>query len=73
MESKAAWSSKTIQFNVVSGVIFHAAYPFLPERFRDPAFIEAWFTIGNIILRFVSYEAVTLFGRKNAQENPKSP
>lgn len=32
--------------------------------------VTAWFAIGNIILRFVSYEAITIFGRKYAQEPP---
>jgi hypothetical protein len=60
--SKSPLSSRTIGFNSVSGLLVSAVWPLLPDSFRShdwavPA-LTAWFTIGNIILRFLTTEAV---------------
>jgi hypothetical protein len=61
---KAALSSKTIQFNVWTW----ALWPLLPKHFREdpnaPLVVGAWFTIGNVALRFVTSEAITLWRKK---------
>lgn len=67
--TKSPLSSKTIVFNSMSGMLVSAFWPFLPESFRHhdyamPA-VTAWFSIGNIILRFLTREALSVFGRKN--------
>lgn len=59
--TKNPLASKTIHFNVISAAI----WPFLPEHFRKHSYAEsallAWLTIGNIVLRFVTSEALRFF------------
>lgn len=65
---KSPLRSKTIHFNVISAAI----WPFLPENFRRhdyaaPALL-AWLTIGNVFLRFLTYEALRLFKARPEKE-----
>lgn len=68
-EQKSVFRSKTIHFNWLSGVIVHAVWPFLPKHFREQPYamsaITSWFALGNIALRFVTTEAVSLFHRRD--------
>jgi hypothetical protein len=73
---KSPFSSKTIHFNWISAVMVPAIWPFLPVAFRSKDYavhaVTAWFAIGNVILRFVSSTAVTLFKPKEKpSEAPK--
>ncbi len=56
---KSVFSSRTIHFNVWTW----AVWPFLPKSFKEnpdaPMILGAWITIGNIILRFLTTEALT--------------
>lgn len=73
-DTKSALASKTIHFNWISGLAIPAVWPFLPESFRHQdyatAAITAWFAIGNIVLRFLTSEAIGLFARRT---NAKAP
>lgn len=64
------FKSRTIHFNAWSIILLHATWPFLPEHFRQHPWsmsaVSAWFTCGNVILRFLTTEA--LAWRKNAEE-----
>lgn len=59
--TKNPFFSKTIHFNVISAAI----WPFLPPHFRHHSYAQpaliAWLAIGNIILRFLTAEALRLF------------
>lgn len=78
--SKSPLSSKTINFNIVSGILIPAIWPFLPKSFRDQdyaiAAVTAWFSILNVVARLFTYEAVSFFKKDvtNAtQEQDKPP
>lgn len=69
---KSPLQSKTINFNLVSGVLVPAVWPFLPAQFRQhdyaaPA-VAAWFSLGNIVLRFFSSSAVKLSANKEVSK-----
>lgn len=59
--AKSPFSSKTIHFNVWT----FAAWTLLPKGFRDKPdsmmYVTAWLSIGNIVLRFVTREALQLW------------
>lgn len=61
--SKSPLESKTVHFNTMSAAIIPALWPFLPESFRHQdyaiAAVSAWYTIGNIVLRFLTSEALS--------------
>lgn len=65
---KPALFSKTMGFNLSSGILIPAVWPFLPKHFRDQdyaiAAVTAWFTILNMVLRWLTKEAITSFVRK---------
>lgn len=60
MEGKAPYESKTVW----SAVVITAAWPFLPKAFRDSPnavhVVTAWF----LILRFLTYEAISFWRKK---------
>lgn len=66
---KSALSSKTIHFNWISGVLVPAIWPFLPKDFRNNDYaihaVTAWFTIGNIILRILTKNAIHFLTRRS--------
>lgn len=66
---KSPFTSKTLHFNVWSGILAQAVWPFLPQSFRDHDYAHqaliAWLTVGNIILRFATTEALSLYRGKN--------
>jgi len=61
-EAKSPLTSKTVHFNLISGILVPAVWPFLPEHFRNSQYamaaVTSWLTIGNIILRFVTHQAL---------------
>lgn len=69
---KPAYKSRTIHFNWLSGVLVHAVWPFLPEHFRHQPYamsaLAAWFTIGNIILRWLTTQPIRVQDAKS--QNP---
>jgi len=62
-ESKHPFDSKTLQFNSLSAAIIPAIWPLLPESFRHQDYaitaVTAWMSIGNIVLRFLTKEALS--------------
>lgn len=74
-DQKSALKSKTIHFNTISMVLVYAAFPFMPKRITSSEYsiqiISSWFTIGNIILRLLTREAISIFGRKNNEQSPE--
>lgn len=74
-EQKSAIKSKTIHFNTISMLFVYAVFPFLPKRITSSEYaiqiISSWFTIGNVILRFVTSEAISIFRRKNNEQSPE--
>lgn len=77
MQSKSVLKSKTVHFNWISGVLVHAVWPFLPEHFRSQPYamsaLTAWFTVGNIVLRLLTTEGLTLMGRRDAPGDKLAP
>ena len=73
MGGKPALSSKTVNFNWISGLAIPMIWPFIPQNFKNQDnainIITAWFTIGNIILRFLTKEAVYLYAKKGEKSN----
>lgn len=67
-QGKSLTSSKTINFNIVSGVVIHAVWPLLPKTFREQPYsmsaVTSWFAIGNIVLRFMTTEALAIMKRR---------
>lgn len=68
---KSPLQSKTINFNLISGICVPAVWPFLPITFRQhdyaaPA-VAAWFSICNIGLRFATSETVKIFKPRNSK------
>lgn len=59
---KAPMQSRTIRFNAASGLLAVGVLPFLPEGFAHrPGAVEAvaaWFSLGNIALRFITATAL---------------
>lgn len=74
-EKKSLFSSKTFHFNWFSGVLLHAAWPLLPKSFREQPYamsaVTSWFALGNIVLRTISYGAVSFFGRRHEKNEKK--
>lgn len=68
-EAKSPLLSKTVHFNWSSAVLVHAIWPFLPHHFTAQSYalsaVTAWFTVGNVIIRFFTREAISIFGGKN--------
>lgn len=66
---KSFFESKTAHFNSWSALLVYAIWPFVPEAFRKNDWaihtLTAWFTIGNLLLRVVTSEAVYLWKKKN--------
>lgn len=62
-DTKHPLDSKTVQFNTISAAFIPAIWPFLPESFRHHdyaiAAISGWYTIGNVVLRFLTSEAIS--------------
>lgn len=73
-KSKTVLSSKTINFNWISGLAIPAIWPFLPEDFRNQSYavpaLTAYFTLGNIVLRFVTNKPIT-FGSNECKDETK--
>ena len=64
VDDKSALFSKTIHFNWLSLVLAHAVWPFMSPHFKLTfgfTAIASWFTLGNIILRFFTSEAISLW------------
>jgi hypothetical protein len=65
--AKSPFSSKTLHFNWWTWVV----WPFLPHKIKsNPNAIlalSAWLTIGNVVLRFITTEALLFWG-KNANK-----
>lgn len=76
-EGKSPLLSKTIHFNWMSGVAIPAIWPFLPEKFRMHdyaiAAVTAWFTIGNVVLRFLTSEALIKWNSLSAKDVSPAP
>ena len=74
-EGKHPFLSKTVQFNTISSAFIPAIWPFLPASFREHdyaiAAISAYYTIGNVILRFITKEALS-WNLKNIDTSKKS-
>lgn len=72
MDPKSPWKSKTLHFNWSSAVLVHAVWPLLPKSFRDQPYamsaVVSWFTIGNMVLRFLTTGAVSLWGKNEKEE-----
>jgi hypothetical protein len=72
---KPLYASRTFHFNWLSGVVIHAAWPFLPKHFREQPYampaVSAWFALGNIALRFATDTAVYLYRRKTPDEKSR--
>lgn len=70
--SKSPLSSKTIHFNIASGIIIPAIWPFLPKSFRDHdysiAAVTAWFSILNVVIRLFTKEALSFFKKEVTDE-----
>jgi hypothetical protein len=74
--SKSPLRSKTIHFNLWSGVFVHAIWPFLPPHFRQQPYamaaVTSWFTLGNIGLRLITTEALNLRRGRDAKKKTKN-
>jgi hypothetical protein len=66
---KSPLLSKTIHFNLLAW----AVWPFLPAKFKQdpnaPLVVAAWFSIGNIVLRFVTSTAIVFWGKRAKEKN----
>ena len=64
---KSALASRTLHFNVWTWAI----WPFLPQEFRHqpyaPMVVGAWFSIGNIALRFLTSEAISFWSKNGSK------
>lgn len=71
-ETKSALSSKTVHFNLASGIIIPAIWPLLPKSFTQNEYalpaVTAWLTIGNIVLRRLTNEAIRFWGKHEVSE-----
>lgn len=60
----------------MSLVLVHAIWPFLPESFRHHDFamdaVAAWFTIANVVLRFCTKSAISIFRKDTNGERSKA-